>query len=224
MGLGGCGGGSGPPLQQRRLLPPHPPFSQEVNNPSRNDELAQVQEKTMKGLKEMGAFGLQVPTALGGLGLTNTQVRPVSPSPAGGGGLFSRLAASAGPPKGAELCTCLGVSLPRSMPAWWKSWGGMTWVWASPWAPTSPSASRAFCSTVPRSRRRSTCPSWHQVGLGTRGGERVPPQPRMGPLKKLDLCFFGRRGWCRDRPLVSFSRVAESLRLISVCFIEVRSL
>ncbi|ETE57862.1 Very long-chain specific acyl-CoA dehydrogenase, mitochondrial, partial [Ophiophagus hannah] len=45
----------------------------EVNNPSRNDELAQVQEKTMQGLKEMGAFGLQIPTAFGGLGLTNTQ-------------------------------------------------------------------------------------------------------------------------------------------------------
>lgn len=29
----------------------------------------------MEGLKEMGAFGLQVPADLGGLGLTNTQVR-----------------------------------------------------------------------------------------------------------------------------------------------------
>lgn len=39
----------------------------------------------MQGLKELGAFGLQVPTELGGVGLCNTQVRqpchfPVSPS------------------------------------------------------------------------------------------------------------------------------------------------
>lgn len=29
----------------------------------------------MDGLKEMGTFGLQVPADLGGMGLTNTQVR-----------------------------------------------------------------------------------------------------------------------------------------------------
>ncbi|XP_078284309.1 very long-chain specific acyl-CoA dehydrogenase, mitochondrial isoform X2 [Rhinoraja longicauda] len=32
-----------------------------------------VEDGTMQGLKEMGAFGLQVPAELGGLGLTNTQ-------------------------------------------------------------------------------------------------------------------------------------------------------
>ncbi|KAL7982982.1 hypothetical protein Chor_013588 [Crotalus horridus] len=60
----------------RELVGPVARFFEEVNNPSLNDELAQVQEKTMNGLKEMGAFGLQIPTALGGLGLTNTQVGP----------------------------------------------------------------------------------------------------------------------------------------------------
>lgn len=33
----------------------------------------------MQGLKEMGAFGLQVPPEMGGLGLSNTQVRVGSP-------------------------------------------------------------------------------------------------------------------------------------------------
>lgn len=40
-----------------------------------NDALEKVEDATMEGLKEMGAFGLQVPADLGGLGLTNTQVR-----------------------------------------------------------------------------------------------------------------------------------------------------
>ncbi|XP_052631019.1 very long-chain specific acyl-CoA dehydrogenase, mitochondrial [Harpia harpyja] len=45
----------------------------EVNNPARNDELERVEDATMQGLKEMGAFGLQVPPEMGGLGLSNTQ-------------------------------------------------------------------------------------------------------------------------------------------------------
>lgn len=48
---------------------------QEVNDPMKNDALEKVEEHTMEGLKEMGAFGLQVPADLGGVGLTNTQVR-----------------------------------------------------------------------------------------------------------------------------------------------------
>lgn len=35
----------------------------------------------MQGLKELGAFGLQVPSELGGVGLCNTQVRAPPPSP-----------------------------------------------------------------------------------------------------------------------------------------------
>lgn len=47
---------------------------QEVNDPAKNDALEKVEDHTMEGLKEMGAFGLQVPGDLGGLGLSNTQV------------------------------------------------------------------------------------------------------------------------------------------------------
>lgn len=47
---------------------------QEVNDPAKNDTLEKVEDHTMEGLKEMGAFGLQVPSDLGGLGLSNTQV------------------------------------------------------------------------------------------------------------------------------------------------------
>lgn len=49
------------------------PFSQEVNDPMKNDEIEKVEPKTMDGLKEMGAFGMQVPAELGGIGLNNTQ-------------------------------------------------------------------------------------------------------------------------------------------------------
>lgn len=45
-----------------------------MNDPAKNDALEKVEDHTMEGLKEMGAFGLQVPADLGGLGLTNTQV------------------------------------------------------------------------------------------------------------------------------------------------------
>ncbi|KAA8579096.1 hypothetical protein FQN60_007216 [Etheostoma spectabile] len=45
----------------------------EVNDPAKNDALEKVEDHTMEGLKEMGAFGLQVPADLGGLGLSNTQ-------------------------------------------------------------------------------------------------------------------------------------------------------
>lgn len=41
----------------------------------KNDALEKVEDHTMEGLKELGAFGLQVPVDLGGMGLTNTQVR-----------------------------------------------------------------------------------------------------------------------------------------------------
>ncbi|XP_077444945.1 very long-chain specific acyl-CoA dehydrogenase, mitochondrial [Stigmatopora argus] len=57
----------------RELVPPVGKFFQEVNDPAKNDALEKVEEHTMEGLKEMGAFGLQVPAELGGLGLTNTQ-------------------------------------------------------------------------------------------------------------------------------------------------------
>ncbi|XP_053199318.1 very long-chain specific acyl-CoA dehydrogenase, mitochondrial [Scomber japonicus] len=57
----------------RELVGPVAKFFEEVNDPAKNDALEKVEDQTMEGLKEMGAFGLQVPADLGGLGLTNTQ-------------------------------------------------------------------------------------------------------------------------------------------------------
>lgn len=36
-------------------------FYQEVNDPLKNDSLEKVEDHVMEGLKELGAFGLQVP-------------------------------------------------------------------------------------------------------------------------------------------------------------------
>ncbi|XP_033928147.1 LOW QUALITY PROTEIN: very long-chain specific acyl-CoA dehydrogenase, mitochondrial [Melopsittacus undulatus] len=55
------------------LVGPMSKFFEEVNDPFKNDALERVEEATMQGLKELGAFGLQVPPELGGLGLSNTQ-------------------------------------------------------------------------------------------------------------------------------------------------------
>ena len=55
------------------MIDPMDKFMREVNNAAKNDEIAEVEPQTLQGLKEMGAFGLQVPVDLGGLGLTNTQ-------------------------------------------------------------------------------------------------------------------------------------------------------
>uniref|UniRef100_A0A7N6AI18 Very long-chain specific acyl-CoA dehydrogenase, mitochondrial n=1 Tax=Anabas testudineus TaxID=64144 RepID=A0A7N6AI18_ANATE len=57
----------------RELVGPVSKFFEEVNDPAKNDTLEKVEDQTMEGLKEMGAFGLQVPADLGGLGLSNTQ-------------------------------------------------------------------------------------------------------------------------------------------------------
>jgi len=55
------------------LVDPTDKFFQEQNDPLKNDEICDVPKETMDGLKAMGAFGLQVPTELGGLGLSNSQ-------------------------------------------------------------------------------------------------------------------------------------------------------
>ncbi|GAB0201195.1 very long-chain specific acyl-CoA dehydrogenase, mitochondrial [Grus japonensis] len=57
----------------QELVGPVARFFEEVNDPARNDALERVEEATLQGLKELGAFGLQVPPEMGGLGLTNTQ-------------------------------------------------------------------------------------------------------------------------------------------------------
>lgn len=57
----------------QELVDPCAKFFEEVNDAAKNDELCRVEEHSMQGLKEMGAFGLQVPQELGGIGLNNTQ-------------------------------------------------------------------------------------------------------------------------------------------------------
>jgi alkylation response protein AidB-like acyl-CoA dehydrogenase len=46
---------------------------QETNDAARNDREEHVPPEIMEQLREMGAFGLQVPADLSGVGLTNTQ-------------------------------------------------------------------------------------------------------------------------------------------------------
>ncbi|KAK3923733.1 Very long-chain specific acyl-CoA dehydrogenase, mitochondrial [Frankliniella fusca] len=60
------------------LLDPTAKFFAEVNNPDKNDKLEKVEEQTLEGLWELGAFGLQVPPEHGGLGLNNTQYARIS--------------------------------------------------------------------------------------------------------------------------------------------------
>jgi len=55
------------------LVDPTEKFFAEINDPQKNDALCKVEEHTMEALKGLGAFGLQVPEDLGGIGLTNTQ-------------------------------------------------------------------------------------------------------------------------------------------------------
>ncbi|ELW63623.1 Very long-chain specific acyl-CoA dehydrogenase, mitochondrial [Tupaia chinensis] len=57
----------------KELVGPVSRFFEEVNDPAKNDTLEAVEETTLQGLKELGAFGLQVPSELGGVGLCNTQ-------------------------------------------------------------------------------------------------------------------------------------------------------
>lgn len=55
------------------FIDPITKFFSEVNDPARNDREEHVPPEIMDQLKEMGAFGLQVPTEYNGLALTNTQ-------------------------------------------------------------------------------------------------------------------------------------------------------
>lgn len=55
------------------LVDPTEKFMSEVNDPLANDAAETVPESTVQGLRDLGAFGLQVPSDLGGIGLTNTQ-------------------------------------------------------------------------------------------------------------------------------------------------------
>jgi len=55
------------------LVDPTKKFFEEQNDPALNDRLADVPEETLQGLRDLGAFGLQVPQELDGVGLNNTQ-------------------------------------------------------------------------------------------------------------------------------------------------------
>ncbi len=55
------------------LVPPTEKFMEEVNDAKANDLNEKIADETMKGLAELGGFGLQVPAEYGGIGLTNTQ-------------------------------------------------------------------------------------------------------------------------------------------------------
>lgn len=55
------------------LVDPVTKFFEEVNDPVKNDTTANLDETTLNALWELGAFSLQVPPELGGLGLNNTQ-------------------------------------------------------------------------------------------------------------------------------------------------------
>lgn len=57
----------------KSLVGPVEEFLIDHNDPLKNDEIRELDEPTMDGLKMMGAFGLQVPEKYGGIGLNNTQ-------------------------------------------------------------------------------------------------------------------------------------------------------
>jgi very long chain acyl-CoA dehydrogenase len=55
------------------LIDPVEKFMEEENDAAINDANEEIQEHSMQGMKDMGAFGLQVPAELDGIGLNNTQ-------------------------------------------------------------------------------------------------------------------------------------------------------
>jgi len=55
------------------LVPIAERVMEEQNDPLLNDQLEMVPEETTNALRELGAFGLQVPVELDGVGLSNTQ-------------------------------------------------------------------------------------------------------------------------------------------------------
>jgi len=57
----------------KMLVDPMTKFFEEQNDAAKNDAMEKVDPETMEGLWDLGAFALQVPNDLGGLGLCNTQ-------------------------------------------------------------------------------------------------------------------------------------------------------
>eukprot|EP00127_Corallochytrium_limacisporum_P004948 Clim_evm22s195 gene=Clim_evmTU22s195 len=54
------------------ILSPTEKFFDEVNDAAQNDIDGKIPDEVLESLKELGAFGLQVPQDLGGIGLSNT--------------------------------------------------------------------------------------------------------------------------------------------------------
>ncbi|XP_065840926.1 very long-chain specific acyl-CoA dehydrogenase, mitochondrial-like [Oscarella lobularis] len=55
------------------LVDPLTKFYEEVNDAAKNDQNEKVSDEVMDAVKKMGGFGMQIPSDLGGLGLTNSQ-------------------------------------------------------------------------------------------------------------------------------------------------------
>ena len=53
-------------------------FLDERNDAQHNDEKEEIPAHVLQGLKDLGSFGLQVPEAYGGLGLSNTEYARLS--------------------------------------------------------------------------------------------------------------------------------------------------
>jgi len=60
-------------LNLQALVEPTSKYFEEKNDQLKNDQLEKIPDEVMQGLKELGAFGLQVPAEYNGLGLNNTQ-------------------------------------------------------------------------------------------------------------------------------------------------------
>ncbi|KAF7991762.1 hypothetical protein HCN44_010563 [Aphidius gifuensis] len=57
----------------KMLVDPVDKFFTEVNDPVKNDDTSDIEEKVKQGLWELGAFSMQVPEEFGGLNCNNTQ-------------------------------------------------------------------------------------------------------------------------------------------------------
>jgi len=55
------------------FIDPVTKFFEEQNDPAKNDATSNIDQATLDGLWDLGAFGLQAPTEYGGLGCNNTQ-------------------------------------------------------------------------------------------------------------------------------------------------------
>ncbi|KAF7995936.1 hypothetical protein HCN44_007043 [Aphidius gifuensis] len=57
----------------KMLVDPVDKFFNEVNDPVKNDDTSDIEEKVKQGLWEMGVFSMQIPEEFGGLNCNNTQ-------------------------------------------------------------------------------------------------------------------------------------------------------